>query len=87
VDHPAPDAMIGSMAALPLPDGSATTAASLYGDRLQDELLERFRIEVPVVPWPRPPRRLIRVSAQVYNAESDYRKLAEALTVLLHTRT
>lgn len=85
VPPPAPDEMIGSLAALPLPDGSATTAAALYGDPLQDELLERFRIEVPVVPWPRPPRRLIRVSAQVYNEESDYRKLAEALTVLLQT--
>jgi isopenicillin-N epimerase len=87
VAPPAPDEMLGSMAALPLPDGSATTAASLYGDPLQDALLERFRIEVPVVPWPRPPKRLIRVSAQIYNEDSDYRKLAEALTVLLPTRT
>jgi isopenicillin-N epimerase len=79
--------MLGAMAALPLPDGRATTAASLYGDPLQDELLERFSIEVPVVPWPRPPKRLIRVSAQAYNDASEYRKLAEALTVLLPLNT
>jgi isopenicillin-N epimerase len=75
--------MLGSMAALPLPDGAATTAASLYGDPLQDELLARFHIEVPVVPWPRPPKRLVRISAQVYNDESEYGKLADALTTLL----
>mgnify|MGYP006199760801 CR=1 FL=1 len=75
--------MLGSMAALPLPDGSSTTAASLYGDPLQDALLDRFRIEVPVVPWPHPPKRLIRISAQVYNEVEDYEKLAEALGATL----
>jgi isopenicillin-N epimerase len=79
VEQPAPDDMLGSMAALPLPDGSSTTAASLYGDPLQDALLDRFKIEVPVVPWPQPPKRLIRVSAQVYNEIGEYEKLAEAL--------
>jgi isopenicillin-N epimerase len=83
IERPAPDAMLGSMAALPLPDGSATAAPSLYGDPLQDALLERFSIEVPVVPWPKPPKRLIRISAQLYNEESEYRKLAEALGALL----
>ena len=80
---PAPDAMLGSMAALPLPDGRATQPASLYGDALQDELLFRFGIEVPVVPWPRPPKRLVRVSAQAYNEASEYRRLASALGALL----
>ena len=75
------------MAALPLPGGATAATAALPGGPLQDALLERFRIEVPVFPWPRPPGRLIRISAQVYNQESDYRKLAEALTVLLQTRT
>ena len=87
IPAPAPDGMLGSMAALPLPDGTAEATGTRPGDPLQDELLARFRIEVPVVPWPGPPKRLIRVSAQIYNQESDYRKLAEALTVLLHTRT
>ena len=85
VAPPAPDAMLGSMAALPLPDGSATTAASLYGDPLQDALLERHSIEVPVVPWPRPPRRLVRVSAQAYNEEGEYERLAAALLAELNT--
>ncbi len=83
VASPAPDAMLGSMAALPLPDGKASVAPSLYGDPLQDALFETFAIEVPVVPWPHPPRRLLRVSAQLYNEEEEYERLAEALKTLL----
>lgn len=79
VAPPVPDAMLGSMAALPLPDGTATTAPALYGDPLQDALLEEDHIEVPVVPWPHPPKRLIRISAQLYNEEGDYQRLAKAL--------
>ncbi|HEY8849305.1 MAG TPA: aminotransferase class V-fold PLP-dependent enzyme, partial [Thermoanaerobaculia bacterium] len=42
IEKPAPDVMLGSMAALPLPDGASETAPSLYGDPLQDALFERF---------------------------------------------
>jgi isopenicillin-N epimerase len=80
---PAPDDMLGSMAAFPLPDGDPAEVPSVFGDSLQDALFEQFRIEVPVVPWPQPPKRLIRVSAQLYNTADDYQKLAEALSRLL----
>lgn len=83
IDKPAPDAMLGSMAAVPLPDGMATAAPSLYGDPLQDTLLEQFRIEVPIVPWPQPPKRVLRVSAQLYNEERQYVYLADTLKTLL----
>lgn len=83
VPHPAPDAMIGSMAALPLPDGTATEAPPLNEDPLQQTLFDQFRIEVPVVPWPEPPKRLIRISAQLYNTPADYEQLAAALRQLL----
>jgi hypothetical protein len=33
-----------------------------------------------VFPWPAPPKRLIRVAAQLYNGAGGYRALAEALT-------
>jgi isopenicillin-N epimerase len=80
---PCPDTMIGSLAALPLPDGGGEPPTSaLYADPLQDELLRRWRIEVPVIPWPRAPHRLIRISAQIYNSEDQYRLLAEALGTL-----
>jgi isopenicillin-N epimerase len=81
---PAPDSMVGSLAALRLPDGTpAAPRSPLYQDALQDALLERFGIEVPVVPWPAPPRRLLRISAQLYNDLGDYQRLAAALGELL----
>ncbi|HSP16318.1 MAG TPA: aminotransferase class V-fold PLP-dependent enzyme [Thermoanaerobaculia bacterium] len=86
IERPVPDAMLGSMASLTLPDGNASSAPSLYGDPLQDALLGQFRIEVPVVPWPHAPKRLLRISAQLYNDVSDYERLAEALTTLLSLR-
>lgn len=71
------------MAAVLLPDGASETAPSLYGDPLQDALFERFAIEVPVVPWPGPPKRVLRLSAQLYNQAEEYDVLANALRTLL----
>jgi isopenicillin-N epimerase len=68
---PAPDSMIGAMAAVPLPDGD--------GDALQDRLLFEHGIEVPIMPWPAPPKRLLRVSASVYNTFDEYERLANLL--------
>jgi len=84
IDLPCPDGMIGSLAAMPLPPGSPDPpASSLYTDPLQQLLLERWGIEVPVIPWPAPPERLIRISAQLYNHPEEYELLAGALTELL----
>ncbi len=66
--------MIGSLAAVQLPDGT---------DDLQKYLFDRFAIEVPVITWPAPPTRWVRVSAHIYNREQDYERLAEALGTLL----
>ena len=79
VAAPAPDGMLGSLAALPLPDAREPANPALYADPLQVALFERHRIEVPVPPWPAPPRRLIRISAQAYNRPADYEALARAL--------
>jgi isopenicillin-N epimerase len=79
IGKPAPDEMIGSMAAVPIAD-STFTAHSLFGnDPLQDVLFDKYQIEVPIVLWPSWPKRVIRVSAQVYNEAAEYEKLAEAL--------
>ena len=83
VEPPAPEEMIGTLVSLPLPDGSPEPPVSaLYVDPLQEELLARYRVEVPIVPWPAPPRRLVRVLAQLYNTEDDYRRLGDALREL-----
>ena len=81
IEKPAPDSMLGSLAAVPLPDGrnNSGVVPALYGDPLQDRLLFAHHIEVPVVAWPSPPHRLIRVSAQIYNSREQYEHLARAL--------
>lgn len=81
IPPPAPPHMIGSMAAVPLPDTAPGKEAGppLYSDVLQDYLLTRHRIEVPVIPWPAAPKRLLRVSAQLYNSITDYETLARVL--------
>jgi isopenicillin-N epimerase len=83
IPAPCPEEMIGSLAAVPLPPGSGEPPSSpLYADPLQETLLELWNIEVPIVPWPAPPARLVRVSAQIYNATSQYELLASALRTL-----
>jgi isopenicillin-N epimerase len=69
-----PDEMVGSMAAVALPDGDTARAESLHAT-LQD----RWRIEVPIFTWPAAPKRLVRVSAQIYNHRGQYERLADAL--------
>ncbi len=69
-EPPCPDEMLGAMAAIPLPEGD---------DELQRRLLDEHGIEVPVIGWPAPPRRLLRLSAQLYNDTSEYARLGEAL--------
>lgn len=83
IDEPAPDEMLAAMAAVPLPDGTSTTAPALYGDPVQDKLLFEHRIEVPFIPWPRPPKRMLRVSAQLYNTIDEYERLAALLVHLV----
>ena len=77
----APSTMIGSMAALEMPDSTEVTrpTSPLYSDPFQDRLWERYQVEVPIVPWPAPPKRLIRISAQLYNQPEDYVQLLHAI--------
>ena len=80
IDAPCPDEMIGSLVALPVPDGAAEpNAPGAPIDPLQDALFNDYNIEVPVMYWPAPPRRLLRISTQLYNNEGQYRRLAAAL--------
>ena len=80
-DLPCPDRLLGAMASLPLPPGALDQAldSPLYADPLQEQLLRTSRIEVPVIPWPAPPARLLRFSCQLYNALPQYQRLGSAL--------
>jgi isopenicillin-N epimerase len=71
IDNPAPDKMLASLVAAPLPDGDAQA--------VQDLLFLEHNVEVPIVPWPAPPHRLVRVSAQHYNSLADVERLMEVL--------
>jgi isopenicillin-N epimerase len=94
---PAPESMLGSMVACPLPgDGPLATAGAgsspLDTDPLQQRLLDEFRIEVPIYPFPvpaaespDPPRRLIRVSSALHNGPDDAERLAAALRAIAGT--
>lgn len=80
VEPPCPAEMIGSLVSFPLPDGSGEPPQSaLYTDPLQDLLLRDHGIEVAIVPWPGPPQRLVRISAQLYNDQEQYERLGAAL--------
>ena len=84
LEAPCPEANIGSMAVVALPPGNAAVIPSspLYLDPWQDQLLARHKIEVPIIPWPAPGQRLLRISAQLYNKREDYQLLAEGLREL-----
>jgi isopenicillin-N epimerase len=81
INPPCPDECLGSLASVPLPDATDTerTAPPLYLDPLQDELRAKHAMEVPVIPWPTPPKRLLRISTQLYNSLPQYELLAEAV--------
>jgi isopenicillin-N epimerase len=80
IAQPAPDEMIGSLAAVPLPDsgGPPPDAGSMH-DPVQRTIHDRYRVEVPIFVFPRHPRRLVRISAQLYNSRGQIELLARAL--------
>ncbi|HYE01759.1 MAG TPA: aminotransferase class V-fold PLP-dependent enzyme [Phycisphaerales bacterium] len=76
-----PDRMLGSMAAVEVPGRTPAEDAqpTRYHDPLHDRLLERHRVQVPIIPFPAPPARHVRISAQLYNSLEQYEYLAEAI--------
>jgi isopenicillin-N epimerase len=84
IPAPAPESMMGSLAAVPLPDSGGNGPRPLFsGDEVQETLLREHRIQVPVFPWPAPPRRVLRISAQLYNRPEQYQRLAKLLPPLV----
>jgi len=82
VPEPCPADFIGSLAAIPLPDAppDAGPRRPFNEYPLQDALRTKHHIEVPITSWPAPPRRFLRISAQLYNALPQYEFLAQVLT-------
>jgi isopenicillin-N epimerase len=83
VDAPCPDAMIGSMASIPLPPAAVGAPAH----RLDCEGLHDWFRERGVETWLHPhPLPLLRISAQLYNDLDQFKRLAALLEEALHGR-
>jgi isopenicillin-N epimerase len=74
---PAPDAMVGSLASVPL-DRPALRREPGGQVELYHALFARG-FEVLVQPWPDDSQLVVRVSAQLYNERAEYERLAQAL--------
>jgi isopenicillin-N epimerase len=79
VGAPAPDDMLGSMAAVPIADEPGPLRDPQDPIPLQRAILDRHHAEAPIVRWPQGPHRLARVSAQLYNSPEQYSRYADAL--------
>ncbi|MEY3867933.1 MAG: hypothetical protein RLZZ338_1824 [Cyanobacteriota bacterium] len=80
---PCPEEMVGAIAVLQLPDKESESVKKGGLCEIQNELWEKYQIEVPIMPWPDSNKRLLRISAQIYNDLSQYEYLADALSHLL----
>lgn len=79
---PAPESMVGSIATIPLRARTQQEAAipTRYHDGLQDRLIAKWRVQVPIVLFPLGSQdRWVRVSGQLYNTPAEYEYLAQAL--------
>jgi len=77
----APDTMIGCMATIRIPDRSPSENGipTRYHDPIQNRLIRDWGVQAPIVTFPAPPARSVRVSAQIYNTLAQYEYLAEAI--------
>jgi isopenicillin-N epimerase len=76
---PLDGSMLGSMAAVPLPDALAELGDPEV-EALQQRLHDEYRVEVPLMRFGG--RLLLRVSCQVYNTAAQYTRVAEVMRSL-----
>lgn len=77
---PAPESMLGSLAAILVPNPRNRSAAEM--EMLKTRLFTEFRIEVPIFPLGSQ-NACLRISAQIYNDLEQYERLADALARIL----
>jgi len=80
---PAPADMIGSLASVILPKSDQPALQPSGLDPTQAVLWEEHKIEVPIMRWPAPELRLLRISPQIYNSFEQYDYLAQAIQTLV----
>jgi isopenicillin-N epimerase len=74
---PLDGSMLGSMATVRLPDSLQPAVDARTPEQVQAELLERDRIELPILDFGG--ARYLRISCHVYNEEAEYDRLAAAV--------
>jgi isopenicillin-N epimerase len=79
-----PESMLGSLATVLLPDAPQPDAfaGSPFPEPLYSELVKR-RFQVFTLHWPERPRRVLRITAQIYNEPAQYERLATVLGELV----
>jgi isopenicillin-N epimerase len=82
VEPPCPDSMLGSLATIPLPHDFPDGPRREKIDAEQALLYDRYGIEIPFSRFGKPPRRWIRISAQIYNSMEEYEYLADVLSLI-----
>jgi isopenicillin-N epimerase len=82
VDPPCPVSMMGALATIPLPARFQNRPRLLIGklDAEQVGLYDKYKIEVPFSRVGMPEYRYFRISAQIYNAMRQYKRLGEVLS-------
>lgn len=84
IPKPCPDEMLAAMATIPLPTPKVIPVFDYKStDPFQDMMLNDHGIEAPFWYWSDPPRRLTRISAQLYNTPAQYKYFAEVLKKVL----
>jgi isopenicillin-N epimerase len=82
LDAPCPEAMLGAMATVPLPERFQGRPRTSKIDAEQSRLYDEFGIEIPFFRFAQPERRWLRISAQIYNTLAEYEMLADSLRAL-----
>jgi isopenicillin-N epimerase len=78
--EPCPEAMLGSTASVPLPEGAPESPVARLGPEALTIWARERGVEPVFFPSPVDPGgKLVRISAQVYNHEEQYRVLAATL--------
>ncbi len=79
VAAPCPERMVGSMASVPLPALEPGCVAGRLGHEELASWIRARGVEAWFYPWPSPGGKVVRVSAQLYNIESQFVRLVDLL--------
>jgi isopenicillin-N epimerase len=79
VEPPCPEAMVGSLAALHLPAAQPESPVARLGTKELAAWTRERGVEAWFFPWACAGGAIVRVSAQLYNREAEYRTLATLL--------